>query len=111
MENGFASILLAGSSMLFFYLSVRRFVLGLKALNHFWIKDTEAKQMPYLKFLNVFFLSSLFDDNNDEHRRVVLVKLKSALNLFLLTLLIVIFSRNGGFALVEGILKNAFNAT
>ena len=56
--------------------------------------------MPYLKFLNVFFLSSLFDDNNDEHRRVVLVKLKSALNLFLLTLLIVIFSRNGGFALV-----------
>lgn len=111
MEHAYTILLLAGSSMLIFSLSIKKFIAGLKALNHFWVKDVKAKELPYLKFLTSFFVSSLFDDNEDEQRLLAIAKLKSALHLFLLSFLVLMFSRNGGFELVENFIKTVLNAT
>jgi len=110
MEHGYTIFLLAGSSMLIFSLSVKRFIAGFKALNHFWAADLKAKELPYPKFLTSFFASSLFDDNVDEQRLLAISKLKSALRLFLFSFVILMFSRNGGFEFVESVFETMSNA-
>lgn len=108
LEHGYTILLLVGSSMLIFLLSVQRFVVGFKALNHFWLADSTAKELSYFKFLISVFSSSLFDSNTQ--RLLAMAKLKSSLRLFLLAFFILLFSRNGGFEFVESLITAMINA-
>jgi len=110
LEHGYTILLLVGSSMLIFLLSVQRFVVGFKALNHFWLADSTAKELSYFKFLISVFSSSLFDSNMNTQRLLAMAKLKSSLRLFLLAFFILLFSRNGGFEFVESLITAMINA-
>ncbi|WP_409425735.1 MULTISPECIES: hypothetical protein [unclassified Pseudoalteromonas] len=107
----FAILLLAGSSMLLFGLGVKKLWIAIKALNHFWLVNEKANELTYGKFLFSFFFSSLFSGLESAQRELAISKIKSGFNLVLLSILILLISRNGGFQFVENAIKSLLNAT
>jgi len=108
-EMGITIFIFAGSFWLLIGIALSRFKKGLQALNHFWASDDIATKMSYARFLNTFFLSTLFDESDNEQRIIALYNIKFSGKLIVISFFIFGISQNGGTEIVESFIGSMIN--